>query len=72
MNSLGRSLMILGAVIFAFGLLMTFHNRLPLRIGRLPGDLVWRTKGTTVYFPLATCLLLSVLFSLISLFFRRR
>ena len=38
----------------------------------LPGDFVWRGKSMVIYFPLGTCLLLSVLFSLLSLLFRRR
>lgn len=54
------------------GLLLTWGNRLPFRSGRLPGDFVWHGKGSTIYFPLGTCLVLSILFSLISMLFRRR
>ena len=69
---IGRTLMILGGLLFAAGLLVYFAGRLPLRIGRLPGDIVIRGKNTTFYFPLMTCLLLSLLFSLFSWLLRRR
>lgn len=68
----GRALMMVGAVIFAAGLLLYFAPRLPFRIGRLPGDFVIRGKHTTFYFPLATCLVLSLLFSLISWLLKKR
>ncbi|MGO9240085.1 MAG: DUF2905 family protein [Bryobacteraceae bacterium] len=72
MPSLGRNLMILGGLLLAAGLLITFGQRLPLRPGRLPGDFVWRGKNTVVYFPLGTCLLVSLVFSLLALLLRRR
>jgi hypothetical protein len=40
-------------------------ERVGVGMGRLPGDFVWRGKSTTVYAPLGTCLLLSVLLSLV-------
>ena len=64
--------MLLGCLLLAAGLLITLGPRLPFRAGRLPGDFVWRGKSATLYFPLGTCLVLSVLFSLLSLLFRRR
>jgi hypothetical protein len=72
MAPLGKTLMLLGCLLLAAGLLITFGPRLPFRAGRLPGDFVWRGKSATLYFPLGTCLLLSIVFSLISLLFRRR
>ncbi len=72
MPTLGRNLMILGGLLLAAGLLITFGQRLPFRPGRLPGDFVWRGKNTVVYFPLGTCLLASLIFSLLALLFRRR
>jgi Protein of unknown function (DUF2905) len=42
-----------------------FAGRLPLRLGRLPGDIVHRGEHTTFYFPIVTCLLLSIGLSLI-------
>jgi len=72
MAPFGKTLILLGGALLLAGLLLTFVPRLPFRAGRLPGDFVWHGKGTTFYFPLGTCLVLSILFSLISLLFRRR
>lgn len=65
MSDLGRLLVILGIVLVALGLLLTPTGRLNLPIGRLPGDIVYRGRNTTFYFPLATSLLLSILLSFI-------
>ena len=69
---LGRSLIIAGLTIAALGVLVLVGDRLPLRVGRLPGDIVWRGKNTTVYFPLATSILLSAVVSLLFWLFGRR
>lgn len=71
-SQMGKSLMWIGALLFGAGLLLFFAPRLPFRIGRLPGDIVIRGKNTTFYFPLATCLVLSLLFSLISWLLKKR
>ena len=68
MNSfreLGRVLLVLGAILFATGALLYFNGRLPLRLGRLPGDIAYRGKNTSIYFPIVTCLVVSVVLSLI-------
>jgi hypothetical protein len=63
LRELGRTLLILGAVIAATGALLYFSGRLPFRLGRLPGDVVHRGEHTTFYFPIATCLVLSIALS---------
>jgi hypothetical protein len=68
---LGRLLITLGLVLVAFGVLVSFAGRLPFRLGRLPGDIYIHGKNSTFYFPLATCLLLSLLFSLVVWIARR-
>lgn len=70
--NLGRMLMILGGVIFAAGLLLHFGGKLPFRLGRLPGDIVIKGKHGAFYFPLVTCLVLSLIFSLVMAFLRKR
>ncbi|MFB3776405.1 MAG: DUF2905 domain-containing protein [Bryobacteraceae bacterium] len=65
MSSLGRTLIIVGALIMALGLLLSFGGRLPFRIGRLPGDILIKGKHSVFYFPLATGLLLSLVLSLV-------
>ncbi|HTS07197.1 MAG TPA: DUF2905 domain-containing protein [Candidatus Eisenbacteria bacterium] len=65
MAGLGKMLMILGVILAALGLIFVLLERTNLPIGRLPGDIIYRGKNTTFYFPLATCILLSVVFSLV-------
>jgi hypothetical protein len=65
MADLGKLLIVFGVVLVAAGLLLTLFGRLHLPLGRLPGDIFYRGKNTTFYFPLATSILLSVLLSLI-------
>jgi len=62
---LGRLLITVGAVLMAAGLLITFAGKLPLRLGRLPGDIYIQGKSGTFYFPLVTCILISVVGSVI-------
>ncbi len=68
---LGRLLIAAGLLLIIVGVLIDFAGRLPFRIGRLPGDIYFHGKHTTFYFPLVTCILLSVLFSLVMWIFRR-
>ena len=68
---IGRVLIIAGVALVILGLLVSFGGRLPLRLGRLPGDIYIRGRNTSFYFPLATCVLLSVVFSLVLWIFRR-
>jgi len=72
MRDVGRLMVVVGGILVLFGLLVTFQDRLPLRIGRLPGDFVIRGKNSVFYFPLATSLLLSVLLSVILWLIGRR
>ncbi|HEX2679313.1 MAG TPA: DUF2905 domain-containing protein [Polyangiales bacterium] len=69
-QQLARTLITLGLVFVAVGLALFFGEKLGL--GRLPGDLLWKRKNTTVYFPIVTSVLLSVVLSLLFSFFVRR
>ena len=69
--NLGRTLIALGIFLVILGLLVTLGERLPLHLGRLPGDFYIRGKHTSFYFPIVTCLLLSVVLSLVLWLFRR-
>ena len=62
--------MILGVLLVVVGAALAFGPQLPL-LGRLPGDLRIERPGLRVYFPITTCLLLSVVVSLIVSFFSR-
>lgn len=67
---LGKTLIIAGLLLVLVGLLITLAPRLPW-LGRLPGDIVIKRENFSFYMPLATSLLLSLLFSLIAWLFRR-
>jgi hypothetical protein len=60
---MARFLVVLGLVLLVIGLLWPFLSQIGL--GRLPGDIVIERGNVRFYFPLATCLLLSVLLSLV-------
>ena len=68
---LGRMLIVLGLLLVVAGLALTYGGRLPLRLGRLPGDIAIHGKNSSFYFPLTTCILLSVLGSLVMWILRR-
>lgn len=68
----GRMLIFIGAILIVFGVVLTFGPRLPIRLGRLPGDIVYRGKHTVLYFPIVTSILLSVILTLILWLFGRR
>ena len=70
MGGLGRTLILLGLVLIVAGLVVSFSSRIPW-LGKLPGDFTFRSGGLTVYVPLGTCLLLSLVLSLLSYLFRR-
>ena len=64
LSQFGRVLVLVGAVILFLGLLLVVADRVPL-IGRLPGDIALRGDGWTLYAPLATSIVLSVLLTLV-------
>jgi hypothetical protein len=68
---LGRFLIVIGVLLVVAGLAVTFGGRLPIRLGRLPGDIAIHGKNSSFYFPLTTCILLSVVLSLVMWIFRR-
>ena len=65
MSELGKVLIFLGVLLAVFGVLLVFGSRLHLPLGRLPGDIVYRGKNTTVYFPVMTSILISLVLSLV-------
>ena len=70
MPGLGKLLMTVGAVLVLVGLMVSLAGRIPW-LGRLPGDILVRRENFTFYFPLASCLLVSALISLLFFLFRR-
>jgi hypothetical protein len=71
MGDLGRMLIFFGGLLLVIGLIFVLAGKVNLPIGRLPGDIVYRGKNTTFYFPLVTSILLSVILSLVLYFVNR-
>ena len=69
--SIGKTLIIVGAAIVLIGLLLTFFDKIPF-LGKLPGDLVLKRKGMTIYFPIVTSIVLSIILSIILNLFGRK
>ena len=69
---MARAFIAIGIALVILGLLLTFGEKLPIRLGRLPGDIVIRGKNTTFYLPLVTSLLVSALLSLVMWLIGRR
>ena len=74
LREIGKLLLVLGVVLIGAGTLLFFGARLPFRLGRLPGDISYHGKNGIFYFPIVTCIVLSIAFTLIMWFinyFRR-
>jgi hypothetical protein len=65
MNQLGKALMGLGLLLAVIGAVLLLAGRFGLPLGRLPGDLAYRGKHVTVYFPLGTSILISIALSIL-------
>ena len=70
MPGFGKSLIVIGLVIAAIGLLLTLAGKIPW-LGRLPGDIFIKRDNFSFYFPLATSILISIILSLLLWLFRR-
>jgi len=70
MEGLGKTLIFIGIGLAVFGVIFMLGGMIPW-LGHLPGDITIERERFTFYFPLATCLLVSVLISLVVYFFRR-
>jgi hypothetical protein len=70
-SSLGKMLLVIGLVIAGLGLILLLAGKIPW-IGRLPGDFLYRGKNFSFSFPLMTCLVVSVVLSLLLWFIGRR
>lgn len=70
MGSIGKLLIILGLIVVGVGLILYLGEKIPW-IGKLPGDIVIRRGRFTFYFPLMTCIIISLLLTLLLSLFRR-
>jgi len=65
LRELGKFLLVLGILLVAIGALLIYSGRLPFHLGRLPGDIAYQGRHTSFYFPIVTCIILSVALTLI-------
>lgn len=65
MSEFGRLLVLLGVAAVVIGVVLLVLGRMNVPLGRLPGDFVYRGKNTTIYFPLATSVVVSVVLSIL-------
>jgi hypothetical protein len=70
--AIGRMLIAVGLLVTALGVIVSLGEKLPIRLGRLPGDIIIRGKHSVFYFPLVTCLLISAVLSLVLWLINRR
>ena len=64
-RELGKLLLLGGIALVVIGAFFAFGGRLPFRLGRLPGDIAYQGKNSSFYFPIVTCIVLSVALTLI-------
>lgn len=67
---MGKVLITVGALIMLLGLMMTFGNKIPW-IGRLPGDIIIKKDQVSFYFPLTSCIIISVILTLLLYLLRK-
>ena len=70
MGDVGKLLILFGAVLVIVGGLLTVAGKIPW-LGKLPGDIFYKGEHVTFYFPVVTCLLVSVILSSLFYLFRR-
>ncbi len=71
MSEIGKIVMMTGFFLFLTGLLLTFYDRIPFNLGRLPGDILYEKENFTLYIPITTSIILSILLSLLLWIFNR-
>jgi len=65
MRELGKLFIVLGVLFIAVGMFQIFGAKLPLHLGRLPGDIAYKGRHGEIYFPIVTCILVSAAFTFV-------
>jgi len=71
MSDLGRSIIAIGIILIFIGLMMSIAGKIP-GVGRLPGDIMIKKENFSFYFPITTCILISVILSAIMFFIGKK
>ncbi|WP_295420415.1 DUF2905 domain-containing protein [Sulfurovum sp.] len=69
MAEIGKSIIFIGIIIVVIGIVLSFSDKLPFSLGKLPGDIVYKKEHTTFYFPITTSIIVSIVLSLLFTFF---
>jgi hypothetical protein len=70
LGALGKMLILLGVLIIVIGFLLLIGEKIPW-IGKLPGDIIIRKEKFSFYFPITTCILISIILTLLFTLFRK-
>ncbi|MGA3207287.1 MAG: DUF2905 domain-containing protein [Syntrophales bacterium] len=70
-SGFGKILILVGLVIAGLGFLLLLGEKIPW-LGKLPGDFFYKGKDFTFYFPLATCIIISIILTIIIMFINRK
>jgi hypothetical protein len=65
LRELGKMLLVIGVVLVAIGVLLVSGMKMPFRLGHLPGDIAYQGRHGSFYFPIVTCIVVSVGLTLI-------
>lgn len=71
MNEIGKAILGLGLLLVLIGAVLLLAGRIGLPLGRLPGDVIYKGKHVTVFFPIVTCILISIVASVLMYLFSR-
>ena len=63
MVEIGKNIIFIGIVIVIIGIVLTFSDKLPFSLGKLPGDIVYKKENTSFYFPITTSIIISIILS---------
>ena len=65
LRELGKMLLVIGVILVAIGALLVSGMKMPFRLGHLPGDIAYQGRHGSFYFPIVTCIVVSVALTLI-------
>ena len=65
MMEIGKSLIVFGLIIIVIGIILSFSDKLPFNLGKLPGDIIYKKENSTFYFPITTSIVISIVLSLL-------
>jgi hypothetical protein len=71
-QAMGSTVVKIGLVVIVVGLIIMLAERFNIRLGRLPGDIAYQGKNGSFYFPIVTCILASVVLTLVMWLFGKR